>query len=79
MGLAIWYLACLVLGAAVGLHSGFYGGIGLLIVGTAFYFASPKRMRAVVTERHALFGGVLAFAVSAAVLPVLLALGVLAP
>lgn len=77
MGPGVWYLACFVLGCLSGLYAGYWGGIGLLILGGAAYFMSPPRFRNIVTERHALLGFLLMLGVSAAILPVLIQLGVI--
>ncbi|MCG8446566.1 MAG: hypothetical protein MI753_12720 [Hyphomicrobiales bacterium] len=77
MGVGIWYLACFAFGCLGGLYAGYWGGIGLLILGAATYFMSPPRFRNVVTERHALIGFLLMVGVSAGILPALIRLGVI--
>ena len=75
MRLALWYIGCLVLGLAAGSHSGFYGGLGLLVIGIPVYFMSPPRFRAVISELHLVAGAALLFLASIAFYPLVGALG----
>jgi hypothetical protein len=69
--LALWYALAVVLGLVSGHYAGIWGGLGVLILGAAFYMMTPPRFRAVVTERHALLAALVVLALSAALWPVL--------
>ena len=74
----LWYLGCVIVGLAAGSHSGFWGGLAVLIVGIPVYFMLPPAARRAITERDLVIGGALMFALSAAYYPVLGALGLFA-
>lgn len=76
MTLLVWYLGCFGFGALAGSHSGFWGGLGLLVIGIPVYFMTPHRFRQVVTERHMVIGAVITFGMAASFYPLMMALGI---